>query len=446
MLTPGFYLNCHDREENPLFESHDPSMMWDPISRLYYSYSTDTAISSKYQQGIPIRKSNDLVHFTFSGYALSEKAILEARNNAPYPPTRGFWAPYCHYYNGEYRLYYSATRAFGSWESRIWLAISDSPDGPFENRGVVMDTWFTNNRHPNAIDPHIIEDTTHRLWLVYGSFFGGIFIKELNPQSGLPLSGNTKELGTRLAKCPKHAHVEGPEGAAISYHDGYYYLFLSYGWLGEDYDIRVGRARQVTGPYKDFHGKSLDGASLGMKLAGSYQFDAAHPHAKDNSESHSDNHWTFGGFRAPGHGVPFYDPIRREDFFVHHIRDGAPSLRHLPRRKHEKLSYIMHYMAVRRMIFVDGWPVFSPEFFAGENLIQKPRAIASLKNWEWVRFADRSNALVKSQHQSLPDDLKNFVIFSGYDFENSCECICLSGYAANGDAIWGKFPTASVQS
>ena len=40
-------------------------------------------------------------------------------------------------------MYYSATRAFGSSESRIWLAVSDRPEGPFENRGVVADTWGT---------------------------------------------------------------------------------------------------------------------------------------------------------------------------------------------------------------------------------------------------------------------------------------------------------------
>ena len=74
-IQPGFILNNHNRDENPLFESHDPSMMWDPISEMYYSYSTDTAITSIYQQGIPIRRSKDLVNFEFVGYALSEKAI-----------------------------------------------------------------------------------------------------------------------------------------------------------------------------------------------------------------------------------------------------------------------------------------------------------------------------------------------------------------------------------
>lgn len=438
MLTPGFYLNCHNRDANPLFESHDPGMMWDPVSHLYYSYSTDSFITSKPMQGIPVRKSKDLVHFEFVGCVLSKKAIAQSRDNGSYPPTRGFWAPYCHYYNGEYRLYYSATKAFGSSESRTWLATSNNPEGPFENRGVVMDSWFTSDKYPNAIDPHVIEDKEKRLWLVYGSFFGGIFIKELEPQTGLSLNGNPKEFGIRIAKRPAHAHVDGPEGAAVMYHDGYYYLFLSYGWLGENYDIRVGRSKSVTGPYVDFDGKSLDGVSLGMKLAGSYQFDSKKPWAKDANEPYTKANWQFGGFRAPGHGVPFYDPIRKSYFFVHHVRDGAEVLKHTPRRRNEPTTYIMHYMMVRRMFFLGDWPIFSPEPFAGEKLVTSPQNAAKSMNWEWLTLNYQKNSPALSVHKKLPNNLSHFIIFQAFDFENSCECTCLAGYTSDGEIIWGK--------
>lgn len=33
-------LNDPDVERNPAYGSHDPGMMWDPRSGLYYSYST----------------------------------------------------------------------------------------------------------------------------------------------------------------------------------------------------------------------------------------------------------------------------------------------------------------------------------------------------------------------------------------------------------------------
>ena len=34
-------LNETNVYQNPVVWSHDPSMMWDPVTKLYYSYSTD---------------------------------------------------------------------------------------------------------------------------------------------------------------------------------------------------------------------------------------------------------------------------------------------------------------------------------------------------------------------------------------------------------------------
>jgi len=448
LMKPGFILNCHDREQNPLFESHDPSMMWDPNSGCYYSYSTDSAITSPYRQGIPIRKSSDLINFSFTGYALSQEAVSQGRDNGSYPPTRGFWAPFAEYYAGEYRLYYSATKAFGSSESRIWLAVSRHPEGPFENRGVVMDTWQTPDTEPNAIDPHIIDDSCGKKYLVYGSFFGGIFLKELDAATGLSQKGDTRSQGTCLAKKPAWSPIDGPEGAAVMYQkeNGYFYLFLSYGWLGDDYDIRVGRSRSVLGPYLDFHGKDLKGDSLGLKLAGSYRFSAACPYA------HPGNGWTFGGFRGPGHGVPFHDPASGSYYFVHHVRDGAPTLRKKEKRPFSRDTYLMHYMAVRKMYFTaDGWPVLSPEPYAGEaENTQSLREWEMLHpnqeaDWEWLRFLTYNSRQALSEKGALPKDIDrdSSLVFSCYDFENSAEAYGLSGLTKNGEAIWGKLSSCS---
>lgn len=217
--------------------SHDPSMMWDPVTKKYYSYSTDVYMPKdglNDKIGIPVRSSEDLVHFQYEGTVLSKEAIEEGRENGEYPQTVNFWAPYVEYTHGEYRMYYSATKAFGSSESRIWLAVSKHPLGPFENRGIVADTWGTDDTLPNAIDAHIIWDK-EKCYLVYGSFFGGIYIKELDAKTGLPLSGNAKELGICISRKAKHPLIDGPEGASVIYvpNTGYFYLFQSYGWLGD---------------------------------------------------------------------------------------------------------------------------------------------------------------------------------------------------------------------
>lgn len=463
-MRPGFQLNCHNREKNPLFESHDPSMMWDPISETFYSYATDTAINSVYQQGIPVRKSKDLVNFTYEGIALSAKAIEEARDNgADYEPTGGFWAPYTEYDQGEYRMYYSATKAFGSSESRIWLAVADKPEGPFENRGVVADTWFTTDKEPNAIDPHIIHDEKGVRYLVYGSFFGGIYVKELL-ENGMPKT-DAKDLGVCIAKKPKDSTIDGPEGAAVIYANGFYYLFFSYGWLGDDYDIRVARSRSVTGPYLDFDGKNVKEESLGMKLAGSYWFEAKKPYAVMETQENAENGkhsllesvagWSFAGFRGPGHGVPFYAPRYPGDqtdgyFFVHHIRDGAKVLCHEPKKQGEKASYIAHYMMVRQMAFLHGWPVFAPEPFAGEEKMQNSGILKDMLDEmgndmtpEWILFDQHDNSQKKGIIGNVPKLLLDSEVVQGtfFDYENQGEVTAFTGYTEKGDCFWVKVRT-----
>ena len=195
-------LNDLSVADNPAYGSHDPGMMWDPRSRRYYSYSTDCFLPKaglKEKIGIPVRVSDDLVHFSYQGTVLSPAAIRQGRDNGAYPATKGFWAPYGEYVHGEYRLYYSATRDFGSSESRIWLAVSQDPLGPFENRGVVADTWGTDDSLPNAIDPHVLH-AGEEDYLVYGSFFGGIYMKRLCPETGLAQNPDPHFLG----KCVAH--------------------------------------------------------------------------------------------------------------------------------------------------------------------------------------------------------------------------------------------------
>lgn len=435
----------------PVFESHDPSMLWDPVSEAYYSYSTDTSITSKREIGIPVRRSRDLVSFEYVGLALSEKAVQEGRDNGAFAPTAAFWAPYVEYCREqeEYRMYYSATKAFGSSESRIWLAAARHPEGPFENRGIVADTWNTSDALPNAIDPHVINDREGRKYLVYGSFFGGIFMKELDVRTGLPLDGNGRTLGSCIAKKPKSSPIDGPEGAAVIYcpETDYFYLFLSYGWLGDGYDIRVSRSRCVLGPYRDFNGQNMMEETLGTKLAGSYCFEAENPNAYENPVSG----WSWGGFRGPGHGVPFYAPAMNKYFFVHHIRDGSPSLE---RSYGGRKSYHAHYMMIREMEFVNGWPVFSPEPYSGEENAQKAKAPEEKSAvWESIVFAPMDNDQRHSEkicwHCRGIDENGDWILqedertvrarlFAGWDFENAREGLFFSGLTEEGIAVWGK--------
>ena len=37
---------------------------------------------------------------------------------------------------------------------------------------------------PNVVDPAVFYDQQERLWMIYGSYSGGIFVKELDPVTG----------------------------------------------------------------------------------------------------------------------------------------------------------------------------------------------------------------------------------------------------------------------
>lgn len=421
--------------------SHDPSMMWDPVTKKYYSYSTDVYMPKdglNDKIGIPVRSSEDLVHFQYEGTVLSKEAIEEGRENGEYPQTVNFWAPYVEYTHGEYRMYYSATKAFGSSESRIWLAVSKHPLGPFENRGIAADTWGTDDTLPNAIDAHIIWDK-EKCYLVYGSFFGGIYIKELDAKTGLPLSGNAKELGICISRKAKHPLIDGPEGAFVIYgsETGYFYLFQSYGWLGDTYDIRVGRSKSVTGPYLDWHGKSLVEEGMGLKLAGSYEFLAENPRAGEEKTD-----WEWGGFRGPGHGVPFYDEQSGKYYFVHHVRDGA-EINRVYDEKEDRNSYQIHYMMIRPMFFVNDWPVFGAEPYQGENFepVSKTDMEKLEGNWELIVFDEFDNSMKHSEICTLEKNsvyFQNGIIYQCQDIENQKEVYIVTGIDNLGLAYWGK--------
>jgi arabinan endo-1,5-alpha-L-arabinosidase len=104
----------------------------------------------------------------------------------------------------------------------------------------------------NAIDPGVLLDPNDgRLWLVYGSYFGYIRLVELDPKTGQRLHPNDSPVNLAI-NC---------EASIMIYHDGWYYLLATHGSCcrGADsgYNIRMGRARRVTGPFLDHTGLDM---------------------------------------------------------------------------------------------------------------------------------------------------------------------------------------------
>jgi arabinan endo-1,5-alpha-L-arabinosidase len=134
----------------------------------------------------------------------------------------------------------------------IWNKTLDpnSPDYKWEDGGVVASSDGV--EFCNAIDPGVLLDPTDgKLWLVYGSYFGYIRLVQLDPKSGKRIDPNDKPVNLAI-NC---------EASDMIYRDGWYYLLATHGSCcrGADsgYNIRVGRAKKVTGPFLDHTGVDM---------------------------------------------------------------------------------------------------------------------------------------------------------------------------------------------
>ncbi len=124
----------------------------------------------------------------------------------------------------------------------------------------------------DAIDPGMLLDpTTGRLWVSYGTYFGTIRLIELDPTTGERVKGN-KEKDIAI-DC---------EATDLIYRDGWYYLLGTHGTccdgVNSTYNIVVGRSRNVEGPYLDnvsrdmFHGGGKMVIAAGDRVCGPGHF------------------------------------------------------------------------------------------------------------------------------------------------------------------------------
>lgn len=345
--------------------AHDPTVVLDDDGT-YYMFSTDSVANSEnIPAGVHVRTSTDLVNWTYAGTALDGVPGPAAE----WAGAKGLWAPeVVRWPTGHWHMYYSAS-TFGSNTSAIGLAVASSPSGPWQDRGLVVATR-SGQHSQNAIDAAVTFDSDGAPWLTYGSFFSGIHVLPLDRTSGQPQVEG--DLGTVIARRAKS--VEGAvEGAFILRRpeDGRYVLFASYDSLFSSYNVRVAVADSMTGPYRDFRGNAMTDldappASVGTKVLGSYQFDGG------------------TGWLAPGHNSVLSQDGpdgRPEHFMVHHVRLAADPTE--------------HQVQLRRLFFnAAGWPVVSPQPFAGREAETLPAPEAVAGTWQVLRFDPYSTDMV----------------------------------------------------
>ena len=452
------------------YNVHDPSCR--KLGEYYYMYSTDAIFAENrkeaHEKGVPLgyiqmRRSKDLVHWEYLGWAfpeIPEAAVSWVRTHAEGKGATNIWAPYIIPYKNKFRLYYCVS-AFGRKTSYIGLAESVSPEGPWQQVGAVVKTDQTTAM--NAIDPSVIADPhTGKWWMHYGSYFGGLYAVELNPETGLVLhEGDLGHLVARRANYRKD-NLEAPE---IIYYpeQKQYYLFTSYDPLMTTYNVRVSRSDKAEGPFTDYFGKAVQDTTNNFPiLTAPYRFQH-HP-----------------GWAGTAHCGVFSDG--KGQYFMAHQGRLSPQ-NHL---------MVLH---IRQLFFTpDGWPVASPERYAGTT----PRSFSKADlagEWEIVRvrepkherqleagqilwgegelkeeesnlstrFILRSDGSIAGQMYDeawkivqmngkwsflkdkqllmlhLDDEkLDNLIIFAGHDWENETETILFTGLDSRGRSVWGK--------
>ena len=221
---------------------HDPSTIVREGSN-FWVFSTG--------RGIFARRSTDLVTWTNAPSAFSE--LPPSVRELPFNHRGWLWAPDVIRVGERWLLFYSISE-FGKNTSAIALASNATLDPLDKNYswrddGVVIRSVRTNDF--NAIDPAAFRDGDGKLWLVFGSFWSGIQLVELDSRTG-KLAGKNQ---TRLA------WSKAIEAASVVKHGAVYFLFVNWGaccrGTNSTYEIRVGRSRAVTGPYRDRLGRDM---------------------------------------------------------------------------------------------------------------------------------------------------------------------------------------------
>lgn len=226
----------------------------------------------------------------------------------------------------------------------MWTKTLDpkSPDFGFKDETLVASSDGVEDC--DAIDSSFLLDpTTGRLWLTYGTYFGFIRLVELDPKTGHRLAGNKAvNIGIDM------------EATVLIYRDGWYYLLGTHGTCcdgaNSTYNIRVARSRKVTGPYLDNMG--IDALRGGGKLVVGAS----------------------GRFVGPGHfgRMELGDGV--EKFSCHYEADLDRSGRSV--------------LDIRPLLWRDGWPVSGDNFQEGTYQIQSERSGFALElGVEFVRMA-----------------------------------------------------------
>lgn len=305
---------------------HDPSIVWDPASKMYYIFgshraaakTTDlmswTAFTAPWKTATSDNAANNMAFETPAVNKIKKGGVdvdfpsfsatkWSAKGGSGYNVDGNMWAPDVIYNKvmKKWCMYLSING--NAWYSSIILLTADNIEGPYLYQGPVVISGFKNgteyketdfelvvgpqsslperyatgdkwgDRYPNNIDPCVFYDEEGKLWMTYGSWSGGIWMIELDENTGLrdydvtyelTGSGNGITVDPYFGKKIAGGYYVSGEASYIEYIGGYYFLFVTYGGLAAGgvagdynnggYQMRVFRSEKPDGPYQDVQG------------------------------------------------------------------------------------------------------------------------------------------------------------------------------------------------
>lgn len=377
---------------------HDPSVV--KAGSEYYIFGSHLAAA----------KSSDLVNWTMVSSLSANNAVDESSLFQTYSTEiaegiawtdgyKGNWAAdVIQAPNGKYWFYYNhcgqelqlsdpaqeTPLEVCHHRSYLGLAEADAIEGPYVDKGIFLrsgyraaaeftsypldngQTTYTPATDPNAIDPAAFFDKNGGLWMVYGSYSGGIYLLEMDTTTGKPKAG--QGYGKHIVG----GDFRAIEGAFVMYSPvaDYYYLFYSVAGfaVNDGYNIRIARSKTPNGPYLDPAGvdiASAAGLEIGGKLLGGFEF--------TETLGETDPSW---GYQSPGHNSAIYDEATKRHLLVTHTRFPASATAYpaVP----EAHAVRTHEMFVNK----DGWLVVSPERYVpleGDNLVDEDEVAGHYK-------------------------------------------------------------------
>ncbi len=513
------------------YDIKDPSVFYDEQSGYYYCFGSDNVVV----------RSTDLVNWS------GRTTYFEHPENATSNAVMSFgqfesvakWAK-AHGYDGDetfsdknsdrtplspeivkvgdtYYMYFALSKVNGSNESAIFCAkttdlASAIATKQWEDAGLVISTC--SGDEANAVHPSVLK-VDDKMYMVYGGYYsdgklgGEINLLELSSKTGLlkqasALNSEGKKISTQHGKNAFNAGVivadpgavpalSSGEGSLVSGTDlvynkdnGYYYLFMTYGNEGTNYNVRLARSQNVAGPYTDIGGQSVADFSknmydTGYLLMGGYNF--------TNSSAGRVSYTNVGRGSI---GSP--DVIKSSDgtWYVasqsqlYYKVDSTITTGSLMAEQLGVKTNSAPCLEVRELIWNEqGWPVAMPEVYSGENAKGGVKLTQLYGNWDIVVFdsqgdKDDYTAVERSQSQIVTifpkavisqNDIRNnkdipqgtsfaksgkgftvtvdgvqYTVYARtvWDWELSEGSIVITGTGTDGSTIWGKKNLSSV--